>query len=152
MKVTQRERERGDWCSLCLMYSSARSLALGTEIVAGRVSAADLQRCLGHPEIHYRSVGGAHLDAALQQQITANDLLLPSSLPTTLFFFLENVSSFLCSSLSLSHLFVFFQSASGIKHLFFHSIQHVKYWHSCWVSQCKVKMFNSDTPLASFHW
>lgn len=127
MKVTQRERERGDWCSLCLMYSSARSLALGTEIVAGRVSAADLQRCLGHPEIHYRSVGGAHLDAALQQQITANDLLLPSSLPTTLFFFLENVSSFLCSSLSLSHLFVFFQSASGIKHLFFHSIQHVKY-------------------------
>lgn len=81
----------GGWCSSCLMYSSARSLALGTEITAGCVHSRFAEVRIGHPEIHYRSVCGAHLEAALQQQITANDPSL--SLP---------LSPFLCSSLSLT--------------------------------------------------
>ena len=67
------------------MYSSARSLALGTEIAASRVHSRFAEVRIGHPEIHYRSVCGTHLEVALQQQITANDpslslsLCLPSS-------------------------------------------------------------------------
>lgn len=39
---------------------------------------ANLQRRLAHSKIHYRSVSNAHLDEALQQQITTNNLLLLS--------------------------------------------------------------------------
>lgn len=57
--------EEGDcrnWCSLCLMYRPACSAVF-----------ASWQRCLVHPEIHYRSVSSIHLNVALQLQITTND-------------------------------------------------------------------------------
>lgn len=107
MKVTERERDGGN-----LMYS--RALA--------QESLADLQRCLAHPEIHYRCVSGTHLDTALRQQITTNDLHL--SLSADAFFFSKHTSPF-PFSLFRCHLSpsACFPSASALRipHLSSHS-------------------------------
>lgn len=92
------QAERGDWCSLCLMYSSAPPWRLGLLAQEWQLAAAaaDLQRCLAHPEIHHGSVSAAHRDAAPPPpQITANDLFLSASrpsLPSSAHYFLRYIS------------------------------------------------------------
>ena len=55
-----------NWCSLCLMYRPTPSGTFASwhrkSWLAG--SGGNLQRCLAHPEINYRSVSGAHLQCS----------------------------------------------------------------------------------------
>lgn len=103
------------------------------------------QRCLAHPEIHYRPVSRTHLDAALQPQITTNDLPLSLSLhplPTT-FLIIHLSSSF--HYFSLPHLCCLFSFTLSIVNpaalLPLHPALHVKYCWPCRVPECKVQVF-----------
>lgn len=126
-----------NWCSLCLMYRPACSGVF-----------ASWQRCLAHPEIHYRSVSSIHLNVALQLQITTNDPpppvhpLPPLSsswnihLPSSFHYSLWHVS------LSLSRLVSCFLSVRSLRipHLSSHS-SHLSLSNNAGLATCRSAQF-----------